>query len=378
MTKATTNKLVLLLLAFFISALFLSMIRPFLMALFLAGIFSGLFYPVYRFFERRLKGRRLLSSVTTIVLIVILVVITVAGLLGIVSAQAVKVGHTARPWVERQIAEPEAMSRLLQMIPFREKIEPYQQQILSTAGEMVGSVSRFLISQLQSIAFGTVNFLFMTFITLYAMIFFLMEGDRLINKILYYLPLKDEDKQRMLAKFTSVTRATIKGTLIIGIIQGALAGAAFAVAGIPSSVFWAAVMAVLSIIPGIGTALVWVPAAIIWGAAGHVPQAIGLAVFCGAVVGSVDNLLRPILVGKDTQMHELMILLGTLGGIMMFGIAGFFIGPIIAALFVTVWEMYGVAFKDVLPPVRAAAIGTTESLPETTETGGAGKGEQRK
>jgi predicted PurR-regulated permease PerM len=190
-----------------------------------------------------------------------------------------------------------------------------------------------------------------------------MDGDKLIDKILYYLPLEDQDEQRMLDKFTSVTRATLKGTAVIGILQGTLAGAAFAVVGIHSAVFWGTIMAVLSFIPGIGAALVWVPAVIFLAATGHPAKAIGLGVFCAAVVGSIDNLLRPILVGRDTQMHELMILFGTLGGIIMFGVVGIIIGPIIAALFVTVWEIYGVAFKDVLP---TAALSGSDGKPENS------------
>jgi len=116
-------------------------------------------------------------------------------------------------------------------------------------------------------------------------------------------------------------------------------------------VFWGTVMAVLSIIPSVGSALVWGPAAIILIIQGHVTGGIGLLIFCGVVVGSLDNVLRPILVGKDTKMHELMIFFGTLGGIIMFGITGIFIGPLIASLFVTIWEIYGVAFKDILPEV---------------------------
>jgi predicted PurR-regulated permease PerM len=111
-------------------------------------------------------------------------------------------------------------------------------------------------------------------------------------------------------------------------------------------------MAVLSIIPGVGTALIWIPAVIFLAAISGYLKAVGLALFCGLVTGSVDNLLRPILVGKDTQMHELMIFFGTMGGIMMFGIAGMMIGPIVAALFVTLWEIYGIAFKDILPAVK--------------------------
>jgi predicted PurR-regulated permease PerM len=351
MKKDTLNRSVLLLLLLFISALFMSMIRQFLMAIFLAGIFSALSQPMFRRFKKWFGGRRSLASIVTIIVIVFVVLIPLAGLFGIITAQAIKVGDTVKPWVERQLAEPDAFSNLLKSIPFIEKIEPYRNLILKKAGEMVGSVSSFLISRLRSITFGTVNLLFMTFVMLYTMFFFLMDGHKLLEKILYYLPLEDEDEHRMLDKFTSVTRATLKGTAVIGILQGSLAGLAFAVVGLPSAVFWGAIMTVLSIIPGIGSALIWGPAAIILAATGHLFKALGLGVFCAIVVGSLDNLLRPVLVGKDTQMHELMIFFGTLGGIIMFGVVGIFIGPIVAALFVTVWDIYGVVFQDVLPTV---------------------------
>jgi predicted PurR-regulated permease PerM len=351
MNKEAINKWVLLLLVFFISALFLSMISQFLMAIFLAGIFSALSYPLYRRFEKWFKGRRSLASIATLLLIVFVVVLPLGGLLGIVTAQAIKVGEAVKPWVEQQLAEPDAISNALKSLPFYDRVEPYRNLILQKAGEMVGGLSGFLINRLSSVTLGTVNLLFMLFIMLYTMFFFLMDGQKLIKKILYYLPLEDHDERRMLNKFTSVTRATLKGTAVIGLLQGVLAGGAFAVVGIEGAAFWGAIMAVLSFIPGIGSALVWVPAVIILAATGQLAKAIGLGVFCAAVVGSIDNLLRPILVGRDTQMHELMILFGTLGGILMFGVVGVIIGPIIAALFVTVWEIYGVAFKDVLPAV---------------------------
>jgi predicted PurR-regulated permease PerM len=354
MNKESINKWVLLLLVFFISALFLSMISQFLMAIFLAGIFSALSYPLYRRFEKWFKGRRSLASIATLLLIVFVVVLPLGGLLGIVTAQAIKVGEAVKPWVEQQLAEPDAITHALKSLPFYDRIEPYRNLILKKAGEMVGGLSGFLINRLSSVTLGTVNLLFMLFIMLYTMFFFLMDGNKLIEKILYYLPLEDHDERRMLNKFTSVTRATLKGTAVIGLLQGVLAGAAFAVVGIDSAVFWGAIMAVLSFIPGIGSALVWGPAVIILAATGHAAKAAGLGVFCAAVVGSIDNFLRPILVGRDTQMHELMILFGTLGGIIMFGMVGVIIGPIIAALFVTVWDIYGLAFKDVLPAVAPA------------------------
>ncbi len=354
MNKEAINKWVLLLLVFFISALFLSMISQFLMAIFLAGIFSALSYPLYRRFERWFKGRRNLASIATLLVIVFVVLLPLGGLLGIVTAQAIKVGEAVKPWIEQQLAEPDAISTAIKSIPFIDKVEPYRNFILKKAGEMVGGISGFLINRLSAVTLGTVNFLFMLFIMLYTMFFFLTDGHKLIEKILYYLPLEDHDERRMLDKFSSVTRATLKGTAVIGILQGTLAGLAFAVVGIDSAVFWGAIMAVLSFIPGIGSALVWGPAVIILAATGHFAKAIGLGVFCVAVVGSIDNLLRPILVGRDTQMHELMILFGTLGGIIMFGVVGVIIGPIIAALFVTVWDIYGLAFKEILPAVATS------------------------
>ena len=271
--------------------------------------------------------------------------------MGIVTAQALKVGQAVTPWVQEQIAQPGEFHKLLNSLPFYDEIAPYSKIIWRKAGQLIGSISHFLISSLGNMGMGAVNILFMAFAMLYTMFFFLMDGDKLLYKILYYLPLKDEDEQLILAKFTSVTRATLKGTAVVGILQGGLAGTAFWAIGIPSAVFWGTIMAVLSIIPGIGTALVWIPAAIVLAAGGNFLKAGGLAVYCALIVGSIDNLLRPVLVGKDTQMHELMIFFSTLGGIVMFGVMGMIIGPIVAALFITIWEIYGVAFKDYLPQV---------------------------
>jgi predicted PurR-regulated permease PerM len=358
MNRDTANKSALLLLVLFISVVFLDMIRSFLMAIFLAGIFSALAHPLYKRFERWYGGRRALASMSTLVVIVLIVILPLGALMGIVTAQAIKVGQTVTPWVQEQIAQPGEFQKLLNSLPFFDKIAPYSETIWRKAGELIGTISQFLIGSLSTATKGAVNFLFMTFALLYTMFFFLMDGDKLLYKILYYMPMNDQDEQRMLEKFTSVTRATLKGTAVIGVLQGTLAGMAFWVVGIPSSVFWGTIMAVLSIIPGIGTALVWGPAVIILVAGGNYVKAGGLCLFCALVVGSIDNLLRPVLVGKDTQMHELMIFFGTLGGIIMFGIMGMIIGPIVAALFVTIWEIYGVAFKDVLPQVG--------SVPATT------------
>lgn len=353
MQRHTVNNLVLMMLVFLISALFLSMIRQFLMAILLAGIFSAMIQPVFRKITQLLGGRSRVSSLLTLVLFSIVVLLPLSGLLGIITAQAVKVGQSATPWVQRQIAEPAAFTDYLQKIPFYKEMLPYHELIIRKAGELANKTSMFLVNNLSAWAVGTVNFIFMFFVFLYSGYFFLVDGKVLLDRILYYLPLEEREEKRLLDRFTSVTRATLKGTAVIGVLQGGLAGLAFAVAGIEAAVFWGTVMAVLSIIPAVGSALVWVPAAIILAAGGNYLKAVGLVLFCGLVVGSLDNLLRPRLVGKDTQMHDLMIFFGTLGGIALFGVIGFVIGPIIAALFVTIWDIYGEAFRDYLPGLNS-------------------------
>ena len=184
-------------------------------------------------------------------------------LVGLIVGQAIDVGQTVAPWVKQNLEQPDKLTTYLQQLPFYEHIEPYRGIILEKAGQLVGTISNWIVGGLSQATLDTANFLFMTFVFLYTMYFFQMDGSRLIKKILYYLPLNNDDESLMLNKFTSVTRATLKGSMMIGVLQGSLAGGAFAVAGIDNAVFWGTVMAVLSVIPSIGSALVWIPAAII-------------------------------------------------------------------------------------------------------------------
>ena len=355
MNKASIQRWSLLLLVICISTLFLAMIRQFLMAIFLAGLFAALAHPLYRRLLTRCRGRRALASIAALAAVTLIVLLPLSGLLGVIAAQAVTVGEAVTPWLQRQMTEPEALSSVINRLPFHEHIQPYHHDILNKAGNVVVRVSGFLIDGLSAATLGTAHFIFMTLTMLYTMFYFLMDGEQLLRRILYYLPLEGEDERLLLDKFTSVARATLKGTAVIGVLQGGLAGVAFAVVGVPNAVFWGAIMAMLSIIPGVGAALVWGPAALILALNGQLAAAIGLTLFCAAIVGALDNVLRPVLVGKDTQMHELMIFFSTLGGILMFGILGLMLGPIIAALFTAIWELYGLAFQEVLPPVVMTA-----------------------
>jgi len=363
LNPSPASRIFLLILVVAITATFVAMIKAFIMAVLLAGIFASLSQPLYGRLLKLTRGRRAPASLGTLAVIVLLIILPLGFLLGVVTSEAIKVGNSISPWVQDKIQNPDQIVTWLEGQPFYEHVAPYRDTILTRAGQAVGQVSRFLIGSVSSATGGTLNFLFMLGVMLYAMYFFLIDGAKLVDLLLYYLPLEDREERRLLEKFRSVTRATLKGTAVIGLLQGTLAGAAFAVVGISGPVFWGTIMVVLSVIPGVGTGLVWLPAAVILVAGGHVAKGIALAVFCGLVVGSVDNFLRPRLVGKDTKLPDLLIMLSTLGGIMMFGALGLILGPIMAALLVTVWEIYGVVFRDVLPPVAAAepAAGTADA-----------------
>jgi predicted PurR-regulated permease PerM len=180
----------------------------------------------------------------------------------------------------------------------------------------------------------------MIVVALYLLYFFLRDGERLVDGMVRALPLGDERERRLFHRFASITRATIKGTFIVGAIQGALGGIAFAILGIRAAIFWGVIMTVISLLPAVGSVLVWGPAAIILMLTGSLVKGIVLLVIGIAIISTVDNVLRPVLVGRETRMPDWLVFVSILGGIAAVGLSGFVIGPIVAGLFITVWEMF--------------------------------------
>ena len=363
-----------LLLAIGISIVFFAMIKRMAVALLLAAIFAGMFHPMYRKFVGWLGGRRALAALVTVIVLILVVFIPLSVFLGIVAAQALEVTHSVGPWIERQIEQPDRLDQLLWSNPRLEWLQPYLHELMTKISELAGMVGSFLVNSVAAATRGTASFLLSTFVMLYAFFYFLLSGRELLEKVLYYIPLEPEDENLLVEKFLSVTRATLKGSLVIGIVQGLLAGAGFAVAGIEGAAFWGTVMAVLSIIPAVGTGLVWVPAVIYLFVVGKTGVAIALGVWCMVVVGTVDNFLRPALVGRDTKMPDLMVLISTLGGLFYFGAVGFIIGPVVAALFIAAWEIYGRAFAEYLPAAVLPPLSGSPPDLEAPESNAEGPG----
>jgi predicted PurR-regulated permease PerM len=345
-----------LLLVAAVTALFVAVAWPFLKPLLLGALLAGLFHPLYRWITRLLGGRQSVGAAVTLLVLLVLVLGPISVFLGIVVQQALTVSDQAIPWLTQHLGAASTFNLnewVMQRFPALAKYMPSQEQLLEQVGTAAKTAGAFLVTFASRMTVTTASFLLNLFVMLYAMFFFFKDGHKILERIFYYLPLSDEDETNMLARFTSITRATIKGTLVIGIIQGALGGIAFRVAGIEGAALWGTIMTILSIIPGIGAPLVWVPVVIVLFVNGQYVTATLLLVWCGAVVATIDNFLRPLLVGRDAQMPDLLILIGTLGGLFLFGPMGFIVGPIICGLFLTVWDIYGTTFKAVLPPVES-------------------------
>lgn len=359
-----------LILALAISLIFFAMIRKMVVALLLAAIFAAMFHPLYRKFTQWFGGRKSWAATATLLVLMLTVLVPFSAFLGIVVAQAIDVTHAVGPWIERQIQRPDRLDELLWSNPRLEWLQPYQHQVMTKISELAGSIGTFLVNSVASATRGTASFLLSLFVMLYGFFYFLIHGRAVLAKGLYYIPLEPGDEMLMVEKFTSVTRATLKGSLVIGVVQGVLAGAAFAVVGIEGAAFWGTVMAVLSIIPAVGTGLVWVPAVIYLFVVGKTGAAIALGIWCAVVVGTVDNFLRPALVGRDTKMPDLLVLISTLGGLFYFGAVGFIIGPVVAALFIVVWEIYGRAFAEYLPAVVLPPLSSEPAIVDVPATDG--------
>ncbi len=347
-----------LILVLAISALFGAVVWPFLQALLIGAILAGLCHPLFRFLVRLFRGRRSLASAATLLILFLVVVGPLSALLGLVVKQALTVSEQAIPWLQERFGVASSLdvqAWLVEHFPWAGDLLPSREEIVNSVGTAAKAAGGFLVSWASAFTAGTAGFLLQFFVMLYAMFFFLKDGVSILQRIFYYMPLRHEDEVRMLQRFVSVTRATIKGTLLIGLIQGVLAGVAFYFAGIDGAAFWGTIMVVLSVIPAVGAALVWVPAVIYLFVTGSPLAAILLGIWCAGVVGTIDNFLRPTLVGKDAEMPDLLILIGTLGGLFLFGPIGFIVGPVVCGLFLTALDIYGSAFKDVLPPVKSLA-----------------------
>lgn len=328
---------------------FLFLIKDFLVTVVLAALFSGLLYPFQQRLQRMFKGRRLTASAVILVLSLLIVVIPLLGILAIAAREAVQISETLRPWLQEQMSKPaEQWLGYLRKIPFFEELRHYQSNIIEGLSNLLQKAGNYLMQMLSSATTGTVEFFFKAFVGIYSILFFLNTGDRTYKIVTGYLPLTKKESLGIAEKSIIMVRAVIKSLFVIGALQGILVSLAFWFLGIQGAVFWGIVVAVLSALPGVGAPLIWIPAVIYLILTERLWAGIGLAVWGAVIVGLSDNFLRPRIIGQDAKIPELLIFLSMLGGLTVFGLPGFILGPFAASLFVSVLEIYKKVFKRIL------------------------------
>jgi predicted PurR-regulated permease PerM len=337
---------------------FLALIAGFLMPVFWAAVLATVFFPLQSRYVVALGGRRSVAALTTMLTIVGLVVVPLF-LVGLAMSREAIDLHDQ---IASGAIDLQAPLRFLRRITplasdyldrFGVDVEGLTQR-LSTAAV---AVSQFVASRALGIGQDVLRITALFFLMLYILFFFLRDGTQLVATLIRVLPLENVRERRLLAKFAEVSLATIKGTLVVGVVQGAIGAVLFWALGIPAPVFWGTLMAMFSVLPAVGPGLVWLPAAVILLGMGQIVKGIILIATGVLVIGLVDNVLRPILVGRDTQMPDYLVLLATLGGLAVFGVSGFVIGPVVAAFFLVVWEMFAQehAERNITPGEHAPA-----------------------
>ncbi|MEB2654053.1 Predicted PurR-regulated permease PerM [Pseudomonas sp. B10] len=326
-----------------VTVAFIWILLPFYGAVFWAVILGILFAPVQRRLQQKFGWQRNVTSLCTLSLCLVVAILPVI----IVSILLVQEGATVYKNIES--GELDIAAYLAQ---FKHSLPPYFQHLLDRFGmgeldslreKIVKAAmqgSQVLATQAFSFGQGTFEFVVSFFIMLYLLFFFLRDGPELARKMRTAVPLEENHKRRLQLKFNRVVRATVKGNVVVAVTQGALGGLIFWFLDIPSALLWAVLMAFLSLLPAVGAGIVWAPVAVYFLLSGMIWQGVVLGLFGVFVIGLVDNVLRPILVGKDTKMPDYLILVSTLGGLAVFGLNGFVIGPLIAALFLSSWALF--------------------------------------
>jgi predicted PurR-regulated permease PerM len=343
MTQYTLQQKFFLLLLAGVSIAFLYIMLPYSGAVFWGVVLAILFAPLQRRLLRETKHKATLAALASLLLIIVIVILPLSLITASLAQQAATLYEMMN---SGQINVGSYFVRILRALPtwvvnLLERFDladlaSLQQKLSDGAAQLSQTLAR------QALAIGSKTFDFFVglFVMLYLLFFLLRDGQSLATRIKHAIPLSSKYKQRLFSNFTTVIRATVKGNVLVAAAQGALGGMIFWFLDVQAPLLWAVVMAFLSLLPAVGAALVWAPVAVYFLVTGAVWQGVVLIAFGVLVIGLVDNVLRPVLVGKDTKMPDYLVLLSTLGGMALFGLNGFVIGPVVAALFIACWELF--------------------------------------
>lgn len=342
-----------------ITAAFFYMLRSFLIPVLLAAVFTALFYPMYERLLKVTKQRAGLSAFVCCIVLLLGLLVPVYVLADLLSQEAIAFYHSAGEKLREIVAQGDAgLLGEIKNSAWVQRLGLDQVDWQTELQNFAKTASTMLFDFLNKTSASTFDLVANLFVTLFTMYYFFKEGEGLLARLKFLTPLDDAYEDALIQRFASVSKATLKGTLVIAIVQGVMGGVTLWLFGVSSALLWSMVMVVLSVIPMVGAWLVLYPIALVQILIGHTWQGVAIFAIGALIIGNVDNLLRPKLVGRDAGMHDLMIFFSTLGGISVFGMMGFILGPVLAALFLTVLDIYAVEFKSHLELAQAGTMNT--------------------
>ena len=322
-------------------------------AVFWGLVLAILFAPLHRKLLRRMPKSPNLAALATLSLCLVIVILPMALITVNLVQEATGIYDRLK---SGQLNFGQYLQQIIAALPAWAAglLDRFNLTTLGDVQEKLSSfavqASQFVATKALNIGQNTLEFVVGFGVMLYLLFFLLRDGAALATRIGHAIPLDAEHKHQLAGKFTTVIRATVKGNIVVAASQGALGGLIFWILGIQGPVLWGVAMAFLSLLPAVGAGLVWGPVALYFLATGAVWQGVVLTLYGIGVIGLVDNVLRPILVGKDTKMPDYVVLISTLGGMALFGLTGFVIGPAIAALFIASWDLFAPPGSPAYPP----------------------------
>ena len=330
-----------------VSLLFLYLLTPFFSPIFWAAVIASIFSPLYERLNR--KWNRPSLCAVAIFLIVAFIIILPGSVIGsLLFAESTRMYESLSTDSGNIENIVKGITGAVKDNPYIARLHINEQFWTEKFSEVARSIANYIFVNLKELTQNTLVFIVQFAVMLYTLFFFIRDGDKFLGMVMRIFSLGQEREKVLYERFVVTARSTLKVTLIIGGIQGLLGGLIFWITGIEGALIWSVVMIIASIVPVVGCSIVWIPAGVIMLLTGHIWKGILILAFGVFVISMVDNLLRPILIGRDVQMHPLLIFLSTLGGISLFGFSGFVMGPIIASLLLAVWEMYDQFYRDSL------------------------------
>ena len=365
----TLSRYFLLIVLFAISVVFYNMLKIFLIPVFLAAVFAGLIYPLYEWLLQVTKNRRGLSAFLACLLLGLIMLIPTYIVADLLRREVVQLYQQNEETVQNILEQID--SSVIDRLAASEWVQRFgidlqNIDLVSSLREGLRGLSNILITLINKTWAGTFQFMMHVFIMFFTLYYFFKDGERLLNRIKYLSPLNDCHEEMLFKRFISMSRATVKGTLLIGLTQGGLGALLLWIMGFGSPIVAGIVMFFLSIIPMVGAWLVLYPIGFYYMLAGSFWQGMTILLVTAIVISNLDNFMRPKLVGRDTGMHDLLIFFSTIGGMSMFGVMGFIVGPVIATLFLSILEIYSIEFRSQLEAASAMGMeGAPQNEPES-------------